>query len=239
MSFLEDAIETAYKFFGEKEAAIYGRRLRAFSNLPGSERKLRELASAAKMEFPDLMKEVDYALAFTGLGFKVEVEPDAGSKGAKCIDLRIERDGQECFVEITCFRPMYEGPPEFQGGMDISLQEYGDTDRDMGKVAQKILAKTGQLGSRTSIIALWNDDGDLEELEVEEAVRYLSKEGSLPEGLQFVLYGSPWIGKQQLYCYPAKPHLAPVFHVWMKELEGCSFQQLISAACKALEPKRA
>lgn len=234
MSFLENAIETAHKLFGEKEAAIYERRLRAFSNLPGSERKLREIASAAKMEFPDLMKEVDYALAFTGLGFKVEVEPDTGSKVAKCIDLRIERDGQECFVEVTRFRYMYNGPPEFQLGMDICLLEYGDPERDVEKVAQKILAKNEQLGSKPSVIALWNDDGDLEELEVEEAVCYLAEEGLLPESLQFVLYGSHWMGKQQLYCYPTKPHLAPVFHVWMKELEGCSLQQLICSAYKSL-----
>jgi CRISPR/Cas system-associated protein Cas5 (RAMP superfamily) len=219
MSFLSFAIEKAREFLSGNGALIYERRLQAFAKLPGAERKLRELSHASKSEFSDLLKEVDYALVFKRLGFEVEVEPDIGSEEAKKIDLKLNRDGQECFVEVTRFRRMYQGPSEFREGMDEILLEYGNGERDTEKAAQKIVGKVKQLGSRTSIIAIWNDDEDLEELEVEFAVKALIEGGFLPEGLQFILFGSPWIGRKQFYCFPARTQLAPVFRNWIADIE--------------------
>lgn len=219
MSFLSSAIEKAREFLSGSGALIYERHLQAFARLPGAERKLQELSHASKSEFYDLLTEVGYALVFKELGFEVEVEPDINSEESRRIDLKLKRDGQECFVEVTRFRRMYQGPSEFREGMDEILLEYGNGERDMEKAAQKILRKVEQLGSRTSIIAIWNDDEDLEYTDVELAVKELIEGGLLPEGLQFILFGSHWIGRKQFYCFPVRAQLAPVFLNWKADIE--------------------
>jgi hypothetical protein len=46
---------------------------------------------------------------FAGLGFHVEIEPN-GSKGP---DIGVSRDGHHAVVEVTRFRNIFPGPPEF------------------------------------------------------------------------------------------------------------------------------
>jgi len=125
-----------------------------------------------KEQLDDYFAEVVYALVFAGLGFQVEIEP-FGGKGP---DLRVSRDGRQALVEVTRFRKIYPGPPEFdirEENEELELPDYGDVHRDFRKSFQKLLSKFSQVGENQSIIAIWNDDGDLEEREVKTAVNAL------------------------------------------------------------------
>ncbi len=242
MSFLTSAIEKAHEYFSEEgTAVVYERILQAYSKLPGAERKFKELSYAKKSEFSDLLKEVEYALIFKGLGFEVEIEPDIGSEENRRIDLKLKKDGEECFVEVTRFRPIptHKGPPKFNEEPCEILPVYGNPERDTQKAAEKIISKFIQLGSRNSVIALWNDDEDLEDIDVEMAMKALIGEVKFPEGLQFILYGSHWkVIKQfpkQFHCFPVKSQIAPVFHDLIAGLEGHSAEELIGKACEDLD----
>ena len=246
VSFLASAIEKAHEYFNEETAVIYERSLQTYSKLPGAEKKFKEFSCANKLGFSDLLIEVRYALIFKGLGFEVEIEPDIGSEETRKIDLKLQKDGEECFVEVTHFRPIptHEGPPEFNEELCEILPEYGNIEKATEKTAQKIIDKCKQLGSRISIIALWNDDEDLEEIEVEFAVTALIERGSFPEGLQFILYGSNWkvyrsnegrTKTKQFHCFPVNSQMAPVFHDWIAGLEGHSAKELIRKAYEDLD----
>ena len=51
-----------------------------------------------------------------------------------------------------------------------------------------------------------------------------------PAGLEFVVYGSPWIGRSQLFCFPMKPKLDAPFYELAQRLESVSVPAAITAA---------
>ena len=188
------------------------------------------IASAPDREqLEDYLNEIQYALIFMGVGFQVEFEP-SGSKGP---DLGIVRDGQRVIVEIMRFRKIYPGPPVFyRSDGNLILPEYGNPLRDIRKASDKILSKFTQVGNQQGVIAIWNDDEDLEEGETEMAVRNIRNDGgirSLPNGLLFVLYGSKWIGNKQLHCFPVR-HLDQPYQTWRTELEMATVAEHIRRA---------
>ena len=68
---------------------------------------------------------------------------------------------------------------------DLELPGHGNPPRDIRKAAEKIRAKFPQIGSEQAIIAIWNDEEELEELEVEAAVRFWPPTGTRrPSGSQ-------------------------------------------------------
>jgi hypothetical protein len=206
--------------------------------MPGASRLFLRIASVSdKEQLDDYFAEIVYALVFAGLGFQVEIEP-FGQKGP---DLRVSRDGHQTVVEITRFRKIYPGPPEF----DISdedekseLSDYGDPHRDARKSFEKLLSKFSQVGDKQSIIAIWNDDGDLEEGEVKTAVNALCNDAergilSLHRRLLLVLYGSPWvrtIDHKQLYCFPLRHPDHPDQITWQREFERFTVREYIQRA---------
>jgi hypothetical protein len=204
--------------------------------MQGANRIFRRIALASdKEQLDDYLAEVKYAVVFAGLGFQVEIEP-CGSKGP---DLKVSRDGLDATVEVMRFRKMYPGPPvldlENEGSI---LPEYGNPPRDIRKAFEKILAKFPQMENELAIIAIWNDDGDLEELEVATAVNDLRRDAyrrvlSLPEGLWFVLYGSNAVragDHKQLYCFPLR-HVEQKHQVtWQQELDISTVSELIQRA---------
>ena len=189
-----------------------------------------------KEQLEDCLAEVRYALIFAGLGFHVDVEP-LGSRGP---DFRISRDGQEILVEVTRFRKINPGPPPIDLSEEVPmLAAYGNLPRDIRKAFDKILAKFSQIGDETAIIAIWNDDGDLEEIEVEMAVRDILADTqqnilSVPQGLLFVLYGSEWIGHKQLYCYPLRHSNDPFQARLQEEFETSIVNDLVRRALRQM-----
>jgi len=159
-------------------------------------------------DIKDYLAEIRYALLFERLGFQVEIEPLGGTGP----DLKITRDGNNALVEIMRFRKMYPGPPMLEDILNGNpeLMDYGNPVRDIQKCYDKILLKFRQIRHNDirAIIAIWNDDGDLEEIECKEAVNRIQSdfnEGniSVPTNLSFIVYSSNAIGiNQQIYCFP-------------------------------------
>lgn len=229
---MEKAIANIKQLLGEQTAQQYPIYLERIRQMPGANKVLGRIASAIdKEQLADYLVEIRYALLFAGLGFEVEFEP-LGNKGP---DLRIARDGQQAVVEIMRFRKIFSGPPMLDlSDKNLVLSAYGNPPRDIRKAFEKILAKFAQIGSHQGIIAIWNDDEDLEEAETERAVSDICDDAakgilSLPSGLLFVLYGSKWIGNQQLYCFPFR-HLDQPYETWKVEIEIATVSEHIRRA---------
>ena len=160
----------------------------------------------------DYVAELRYALVFQSLGFAITVEP-LGQKGP---DLGVTRDGLSAVVEVTRFRAMNPGPPEIDGEL---LAEYGNPARDVRKSLRKLARKFRQLDGGQSIIAVWNDDDALDDLEVSLAAHELSGGRDTPNSLQFVLYGSSWtLPGRELLCLPVRD-LDGGVQQWVRDLE--------------------
>lgn len=233
---MQKALENVRRRLGNAAAELWRERFARIHKMPGSNRKFKEIARAATPEqLNDYLAEVRYALLFAGLGFQVELEPLVESGP----DLGISRDTHSAYVEVQRYRQIYPGPPELSLSQEEDiLQHYGDPERDIRKVIEKMRSKFRQLGAKDSVLAIWNDEDELEDLEVIQAVRELRQDAAgqirqLPSGLSFVLYGSAWINsQQQLYCYPLRDSNPPHLQEWMAELENSSVNALVRRACQ-------
>ena len=204
--------------------------------MPGAKRLFRRIARAGDVEqLDDYRAEILYALMFAGLAFDVAIEP----KGAKGPDLSVSRDGHSAAVEVTRFRKAHEGPPT-AGPADIPdiLPVYGDPLRDVRKVREKVTSKFRQLRGDTGIVAIWNDDADLEDLEACQGVAEIAHEAvtgvlSVPPDVFLVIYASEWTNvseKQQVYCFELRAECPDHQRRWSRELESSSVQQLLQQA---------
>ena len=215
---------------------MYSKWFARIQQMSGASRVLGRIASAPDREqLEDYLAEVIYSLVFAGLGFQVEIEP-LGGKGP---DLRISREGHSAYVEVMRFRRIYSGPPTLDPADDIlELSDYGDLSRDTRKAYHKILAKFRQVGNEPAIIAIWNDDGDLQETAVEFAANIINRCGMrgdlpLPSGLLFVLYGSIWWrprDPKQLYCFTIHDREQSYQAAWQQELASSTVRGLIQRA---------
>lgn len=178
-------------------------------------------------DIKDYLAEIRYSLVFAGLGFQVEIEPLGGTGP----DVKITRDGNNALVEIMRFRKIYPGPPMLDKTLNgnLELMDYGNPVRDIQKCYEKILLKFKQIrhNDLIAIIAIWNDDGDLEEIECKEAVHRIQSDSnkgniSVPTNLSFILYGS----NAQLYCFPicTQKHF---LREWQKELNQTIVNRVI------------
>jgi len=235
---MANALQIASQFGNGYDIPYLQKQFERLHQMQNANRMFVKIASASdKEQLEDYLAEVRYALVFAGLGFQVEFEP-FGGKGP---DLRVSRDGHQALVEVTRFRKIYPGPPEFDisdENEESELPDYGDLHRDVRKSFEKLLSKFSQVGDKQSIIAIWNDDGDLEEFEVEIAVIRLSTNATrsilaIPEGLLFVIYGSQWVrvgDYKQLYCFPVFSPEHPHQAVWQHELNSSTVRDLIERA---------
>lgn len=233
---IDQALEKTEQFLGEHVASAYVSYYRRLQTMSGAERIFKRITESTHEEkVLDYLAEVHYALAFAGLGFDVVIEP-YGNKGA---DFLIKRESNWITVEVTRFRKVHPGPPMLDVSKGIGvLPEYGNIKRDIRKAIRKIYKKFSQIGEEKAFIAIWNDDEDMEEVEVEEAVRDLQRDDSLPEDLLFILYGSKWVGpartglgtNQQFYCYPFHPLIEREYRVLQIELESHTLYDLMFRA---------
>ena len=238
---MDKAINKIIQYLPNFDSQYLQKQFLVINQLHRAQRIFKRISSTAdKEEIKDYIIEIWYSLAFVGLSFNVEIEP-LGKQGP---DLKISRDDNHAFVEIMRFRKVYPGPPEFNlsDGKEI-LSDYGDIHRDVEKAFRKILNKFSQIGKENSIIAIWNDDGDMEESHVKTAVAQLAEDAtknifSLPEGLFSILYGSEWVhigDKKQLYCFPLKRLQHSYQKTWRKELESSTLKELINKALNKLQ----
>jgi hypothetical protein len=178
--------------------------------------KLRLMANSPDLsDLYDYLCEIRFALIFRSLGFDVEAEP-LGRKGP---DFRVVRDGHDALLECMRFRPVHPGPPVLDDTNPLpTLVEYGAFRRDTDKAFLKIIDKLfPQVVGSDSIIAIWNDDGDLEEIEVMAALENIVRDAAagkcrLPAGLRAVLYGSGSTDvttNKQIFCFELVPTGSP------------------------------
>jgi len=228
---MKKALQQISKFHNEYDVQVFQKYLEGIQSMSGASRKFKQIASSPnKEQVEDYLAEIRYALVFAGIGFNIEIEP-YGDKGP---DLRVSFDSHKTVIEIMRFRKVYSGPSVLDlDDENLILPEYGNIPRDVRKSFEKISKKFQQVGSEDSIIAIWNDEEELDELEVGTAVRDLINDANrnilnLPNGLQFVLYGSKWAragDHRQLHCFPCQKLLQP-YLLLQQILDASTVQQL-------------
>lgn len=194
---LASLLKTNRPSWEENQGRLWLNCLKRVEHVQGVGKLYKRISKAPLSDIGDYLAELWYAIQFSELGFYIVIEPLNDGP-----DLKISKQGYDIFVEITCFRKIYPGPPEIALSEEIKLVKYGDWMRDTNKAYEKILGKFRQLKREeitSSIIAIWNYDGDLEEIEIEQAVNNIRSDGatrkiSLPRSLKFVVF-APWDGK--------------------------------------------
>jgi hypothetical protein len=230
---MQKAIGNVKSLLGEKPAILAQRWFEWAGTISRSNRVFQRIASAKdKEQIADSLAEIRYALIFAGLGFDVEFEP-TGDQGP---DLMVRRDNIEIVVEVKRFRKTNPDLPTLNlDDEELTLPEYGNIPRDVRKTFDKILTKFRQVENQRGVIAIWNDDEELEEIEVGLAVKDIRsdfKNGllTIPDDLLFVLYGSKWeLDNKQLYCFPFHDIEQP-FETWKIELEELTALEHIERA---------
>ncbi|MDP3228832.1 MAG: hypothetical protein Q8N13_12750 [Acidovorax sp.] len=231
---MKKAVQKISILKGQSFAYELSEQFECIQQMPGGNRIFNKILSADQDQLEDYLAEIRYALIFSGLGFQIQVYP-LGRKGP---DLKISRNGNHAVVEITRFRKEFPGPPELVlDVVDPILPIYGNPKRDVKKSLDKIHSKYKQITNENAIIAIWNDDGDLDEIEVRIAVNDIIRdacEGKIPvpSNLSFVLYGCNWINlsnKQQLYCFPLGNQESYIIG-WQNELKRSIVSGLIQRA---------
>ena len=215
---------------GESAALQFENWLSTVLKCPNSDAFFHSLATAPDKEaLLDHLATLRYSLIFGYLGFAVSFEP-TGTQGP---DLLITRDGISATVEVTRFRSMNPGPSvlseEKLQSDELILEPYGNPCRDVPKSLRKIKEKFRQALAPHAIIAVWNDDEALEELEMSIALRNLRQNSALPAGLEFVIYGSRWISHIQLHIFPMKPQLDPVIQQWAQQIKSVNVRVAIQS----------
>ncbi|MEN6519478.1 MAG: hypothetical protein ABFC38_15115 [Methanospirillum sp.] len=149
------------------------------------------------------------------------------------------RDGQTAVVEIKHYRHKHPGPPLLdldecrRTGKTPLLSKYGDYERDERR-SHRILVNTLEQifahidGKEPFIIAFWNSDDDLDELQFSSSVHsFLVREENIlpPESCGFSLFRSNKIGYpngrriQQFYATRLTPTIPGTITKWMDDLE--------------------
>ena len=221
------AIDRINEVCDARSALAYRDWIQAAAGWPGSDALFDRIGRAdGEGQLLDHLAELRYALVFRYLGFAITIEP-LGQKGP---DLEVSRGGLSAVVEVTRFRPMNPGPTDTDGEL---LSAYGDVARDVTKSLGKLAGKFGQLDGQRSIIAVWNDDDALEELEMSMAAKDLSSAPDMPTSLQFVLFGSSWTSPtRDLHCFQMRDLQGDV-EQWARELETASVTAAVRSVVQA------
>jgi len=169
----------------------------------GANRLFERIANAPQSDIGDYLAELWYATLFKELGYDLIIDPLGDSP-----DMKISKQGTDIFVEVTCFRNMYPGPPNLtlSDEEEITLVEYGNWKRDTNKSYRKIVDKFSQLDHaeiKSSVLAIWNYDGDLEEIEIQSAIARIGEDRTtkilgIPDSLKFIIF-APWDGNHLTY----------------------------------------
>jgi len=233
---VDKALRRIQALAGSQRAEAMEPFLERLNRMSGANRLFKRIAYARDVQqLDDCRAEILYALMFAGLAFDVAIEPE----GAEGPDFAVCRDGHSAAVEVTRFRRVHPGPPTASPS-DIPeiLPVYGNPLRDVRKVYEKVLSKFRQLREGTGVVAIWNDDGDLDELEACQGVAEIAHDAvtgvlSVPPDVFLVIYASEWTycrEKQQMYCFGLRAECPGYQRRWAQELESSSVQRLLQRA---------
>ena len=229
---MENIKKTLSDFLSPQAARKWIMLLPTIQTIDNIKAKFRLIDNASnREELCDYLCELRYALIFKFLGFDIIAEP-LGNKGP---DFRIDRNGMQIMLECMRFRRVHPGPFEEGLSDDSTGLEYGDIQRDTQKACSKIKNKDHQVSGYDSLIAIWNNEGDLEELEVRLAIHQLIADSNaerypLPQGLMAVVYGSNWknhASGKQVFCFEVVEPTPPVSK-WFEELRSIDVDRVLN-----------
>ncbi len=198
---MENALKNIARLFDLEVADYWQQRFRPIQSLPGMTAKLVRIAAAAgQKELEDLLAEVQFALFFAGLGYKVELNP-LGKTGP---DLKLSlHDQRPFYIEVIRLQQIY--PPAVLAEASADGKETWQAEASY----HELLDKFEHVNDGESLLAFWNSDHAITAAQAAFVLTRLDREAAkyhvaLPEGTKFVLYGANWIslGNQELHCIP-------------------------------------
>lgn len=206
------------------EIAFWRSCFEVLDRMSGSAVKFHEIANESnKEQLLDTLAEVKYAVIFSELDFSVEIEPLRKESQGANPDLRISKDSYSSFVEVGRFRPSRNPVPMLSSTSGV-LSEYGDPQRDWQKIFDKVEGKFRQAGG-DGIIAFWNNNDNLEYVEVESAAHTHVIQGR-PNKSSFLLFRSH-LEDANFFCYKLRVSLPTYQKIWMNELERVNPKQVL------------
>ena len=151
----------------------------------------------------DCIAQLRFALYFHQNGYIVEFIPRSKEKTP---DLFVTNSELRGFVEIKHIHKKHDGPKKMQINDSDSgeiLEEYGNYIRDEKYCRDKIIEGFKQLRNfpelkKTDwmIVAVWNSDEDLDEIDMESSLNLLIHEQSELKNIpnpKCIIYGSNWL----------------------------------------------
>jgi len=228
----DDAIAQIRQVFGHarRDPSAEVRVVQEAVGIEGSKSVFRRIEKANSVDDVfDCTMEIRYARIFDSRGFQVKFVPPGATATP---DLFVSSGVDSAYVEIKRIRPDGRSLPASTHTLGFLPEQYGG-EEDTRKVEQTLREAFRQVlavpGSN-SIIATWSDRGFVEEIDFEQAVRYILKSPAdrndgrpIPGGLLFCMFGQFWegfgqAGGQQIYCEPLRILREP-FLTWVAELQ--------------------
>jgi hypothetical protein len=192
-------LETIYG----KNAKNYASLIETVRTMKGSDSLFKEALYFSDNRIPDFIVELYFASYFHNRNYSVEIV--SRSDQEKTPDLLISNETLRGYVEIKHIRKKHEGPKSLIPGESTKmkiLEKYGDPVRDERYCRDKILEGFHQIQSYSGlkntdvmVVAIWNSDEDLDELDLKFTISNLIEERNEFENIpnqKWVVFGNPW-----------------------------------------------
>jgi len=224
---MDEAIQVIKRHF-EKEAEYLTLQLSCVRDWANADSLFKKIAGASdKAVVLDYLAELQYGLIFSSLGGTVAFEPFDGIGP----DLRVSRQENEFFVEVSRFRCRNSGLSNSNLTIvPAILPEYGNTERDTNKAYGKILEKLEkQCRYGPTVLSLWNDDDELEE-EILDACHDIGADSKYPPEVLYVVCKNKWFkpDESQFFLYRASSNPPPFVDAMMANLYKFSVSDAIA-----------
>lgn len=153
-------------------------------------------------DISDFIAVIRFALYFHNAGYFVEFVPRSKEKTP---DLFVTKSKFRGFVEIKHIHKKHDGPRIIQinnSEIDEKLEQYGNNIRDEKYCRDEIIEGFKQIRNFSGlqnedwmIVAVWNSDDDLDEINIKSSLNLLLEEKSEFENMpnpKCLIYGSDW-----------------------------------------------
>jgi hypothetical protein len=215
---MDKTVQVIQRYFSKNEAEFIVLQLSAVHEWEKSDSLFDKIANAPDKEVVlNHLAELVYGLIFSDLGGTVSFEPLGGTGP----DLRVAKPEGSFLVEVSRFQQRWPGLAEFipTGDSDL-IPEYGNPERDTNKAYGKILEKLEkQCRYGPTVLALWNDDNELEE-EFLDACQDIGADSKYPPEVLYVVCENKWCSpnKSQFFIYQASSDPPPFVETMMANL---------------------
>ena len=200
---LSDAISLKLKTIYGENAKRYIPLIDTVKKLKGADSLFKEALNFNNIRMPDFLVELLFASFFYDDNYTVEIIPRSDLE--KTPDLLISKTAFRGIVEIKHIHKKHDGPrvvlPDESHELNI-LEQYGDPIRDERYCRDKILEGFQQIrqfselmDTDVMIVAIWNSDEDIEEIDMKFSISHLIEEKDEFENMpnpKWIVYGNQW-----------------------------------------------